>query len=121
MNTLQKLTISVLLAGFTFGSTVAVQADVLKMAAKADALNFAIPTVAALTVEVGKGIAKEVGVQLRAQLRAALKAPRVSRSRQSPTVTVQPMETIVVVATRLPPIGEATVTRTAQVGSDLRL
>ncbi len=89
-----------------------------------------------MTAEVGKIVAADAG----AYLRNALSAPRVTRTRQSPTVTIHemetttmdtatmetitvvatrlPMETITVVATRLPPLATESL---AQVSTRTRL
>jgi hypothetical protein len=99
------ITVVALLSGFAIASAPSVRADVL---------GFSLPTMdlSAATAEVGKAIAAD----LTAYLRKALKAPRVSRPRQSPSVSIQAIETVVVVATRLP--AQQDVTRTAQIQSD---
>ena len=93
----QTFTVAALLTGFALASNPA-KADVL-------AFSAALPNVGTVTAEVGKIVAAD----LTAYLRNALGAPRVTRPRQSPTVTIQQietatMETITVVATRLPPL-----------------
>jgi len=97
MNTRQKFTVVALLSSFALASN----------PAKADVLGFsvALPDVGSVASEVGKTVAAD----LTAYLRNALLAPRVTRKHQSPTVTIQEvvetttMETVTVVATRLPP------------------
>ena len=95
MNIRQNLTVVALVTGFALASN----------PARADVLGFSVglPTVSALTAEVGKIIAADVT----ASLRSALSAPRATRTRQSPTVSIQQIETaaietVTVVATRLP-------------------
>ena len=90
MNIRAKLTVVALLSGFALASN----------PVKADVLGFSVtlPEIGAVTAEVGKIIAAD----LKSYLRNALSAPRVTRKRQSPTVTVEEMETVFVVATRLP-------------------
>ena len=97
MNTRAKFTVVALLAGFALASN----------PAKADVLGFSVtlPSIGAVTAEVTKMVAAD----LTASLRRALSEPRVTRTRQSPTVTITEvvettaMETVTVVATRLPP------------------
>jgi hypothetical protein len=90
MNILQKITVAALLTGFALASN----------PARADGLGFSVtlPSLGAVTAEVSRIVVAD----LRASLRNALNEPRVTRVRQSPSVTVQEMETVVVVATRLP-------------------
>ena len=90
MNTRAKFTVVALLSVFAMASN----------PAKADVLGFSVnlPSLGAVTAEVTRIVAAD----LTASLRNALSAPRVSHVRQSPTVTVQEMETVLVVATRLP-------------------
>ncbi len=95
MNTRAKITVVALLSVFALASN-PVKADVL-------GFNVALPEIGAVTAEVGKIIAAD----LRAYLRNALSAPRVTRKHQSPTVTIEEMETVLVVATRLPAATEA--------------
>ena len=90
MNTRQKFTVVALLTGFALASSPA-QADVL-------GLSVTLPNLGAVTAEVTRIVAADAT----ASLRNALGAPRVTRVRQSPSVTVEQMETVVVVATRLP-------------------
>jgi hypothetical protein len=128
MNIRQKFTVAALLTSFVLASN----------PAKADVLGFsvALPDLGSVTAEVGKRVAADVG----AYLRNALSAPRVTRTRQSPTVTIHemetttmdtatmetitvvatrlPMETITVVATRLPPLATETL---AQANTRTRL
>jgi hypothetical protein len=96
MNVLQKITVAALLTGFALASN----------PARADVLGFsvAVPDLGAVTAEVGKMVAAD----MTAYLRNALLAPRVTRKHQSPTVTIDvidpaTIETVMVVATRLPP------------------
>ncbi len=97
MNIRQNLTIAALLTTFVLASN----------PAKADVLGFSVtlPSLGSVTTEV----AKIVAADLTASLRQAVSAPRATRTRQSPTVTVSEvietaaMETVTVVATRLPP------------------
>ena len=95
MNTRAKFTVVALLSVFALASN----------PAKADVLGFSVslPSIGAVTAEVSKIVAAD----LTASLRKAISEPRVSRTRTSPTVTVQEMETVVVVATRLPPATES--------------
>jgi hypothetical protein len=95
MNTRAKFTVVALLSGFALASN----------PAKADVLGFSVtlPSIGAVTAEVSKVVAAD----LTASLRSALSQPRVTRTRTSPTVTVQEMETVMVVATRLPPATES--------------
>ena len=90
MNTRAKFTVVALLSVFAMASN----------PAKADVLGFAVnlPSLGAVTAEVTRIVAAD----LTASLRNAVSAPRVSHVRRSPTVTVQEMETVLVVATRLP-------------------
>ena len=100
MNTRAKFTVVALFSVFAFASN----------PAKADVLGFSgtLPSVGAMTAEVAKVIAADVT----SYLRNAISAPRVTRTRRSPTVTVHQvvetaaMETVTVVATRLPPAME---------------
>lgn len=123
MNIRQKVTVAALLTGFALASN----------PAKADVLGFsvALPEIAAVTAEMGKTIAAD----MTAYLRNALSEPRVTRKHQSPTVTIEElgssametaaMETITVVATRLPPQATESLaqntSRTAQTTSPTRL
>jgi hypothetical protein len=95
MNIRQKFTVAALLAGFAFASN----------PAKADVPGFSatLPTLGSVTAEV----AHVVAADLTASLRNALSAPRMAHKRQSPSVTVQEMETVMVVATRLPQATES--------------
>jgi len=99
MNIRQKITVAALLTGFALASN----------PAKADVLGYSVtlPGVGAVMAEVGKIVAADVG----AYLRNALLEPRVTRKRQSPSVTIQEMETVLVVATRLPPATESLAAR----------
>ena len=100
MNIRQKLTVVALLSSVALASN----------PAKADVLGFPgnLPSIGALTTEVATIVAADVT----AYLRHAISAPRVTRTRHSPTVTVHQvvetaaMETVTVVATRLPPAME---------------
>jgi hypothetical protein len=100
MNTRAKFTVVALFSVFAFASN----------PAKADVLGFSgtLPSVGAVTAEVAKVVAADVT----SYLRKAISAPRVTRTRQSPTVTVHQvveaaaMETVTVIATRLPPTME---------------
>jgi hypothetical protein len=95
MNIRQKVTVVALLTGFALASN----------PAKADVLGFsvALPDIAAVTAEIGKTIAADVT----GYLSSALTAPRVTRKHQSPTVTIEEMETVIVAATRLPAATES--------------
>ena len=96
MNTRAKVTVVALLSVFAFASN----------PAKADVLGFSatLPSLGAVTTEVAKIVAADV----KSYLRNAISAPRVARTRTSPTVTIHQvvetaaMETVTVVATRLP-------------------
>jgi hypothetical protein len=90
-----NLTVVALLTGFALASN-PVKADVL-------GFSVALPEIGAVTAEVGKVIAAD----MTAYLRNALSVPRVTRKHQSPTVTIEEMETVTVVATRLPAATEA--------------
>lgn len=98
MNTRANITVVALLSVFALASN----------PAKADVLGFSVslPSIGAVTAEVGKIVAAD----LTASLRKALSEPRVTRTRRSPTVTVSEvvesatMETVTVVASRLPPL-----------------
>jgi hypothetical protein len=106
MNTRAKFTVVALFAVFAFVSN----------PAKADVLGFSgtLPSIGAVTAEVAKIVAADVT----SHLRNAIGAPRVTRTRQSPTVTVHQvvetaaMETVTVVATRLPAMETVTVVAT---------
>ena len=111
MNTRAKFTVVALLSGFALASN----------PAKADVLGFSVtlPSFGAVTAEVTKIVAAD----LTASLRKAMSEPRMTRTRQSPSVTItevvetSAMETVTVVATRLPPLAteslaQATSTRT---------
>ena len=106
MNTRAKLTVVALFSVFALASN----------PAKADVLGFsiALPDLSAVTTEVGKMVAADVT----AYLRNALLAPRATRVHRSPTVTIHevaelaPMETVTVVATRLPAMETVTVVAT---------
>ena len=95
MNTRAKFTVVALLSVFALASN-PVKADVL-------GFSVAMPDLGAVTTEVGKVIAAD----MTAALRGALSKPRVTHKRQSPTVTIEEMETVLVVATRLPAATEA--------------
>jgi hypothetical protein len=90
-----NLTVVALLTGFALASN-PVKADVL-------GFSVALPEIGAVTAEVGKVIAAD----MTAYLRNALSVPRVTRKHQSPTVTIEEMETVTVLATRLPAATEA--------------
>jgi hypothetical protein len=106
MNTRAKVTVVALLSVFAFASN----------PAKADVLGFSatLPSLGAVTTEVAKIVAADV----KSYLRSALSAPRVARTRTSPTVTIHQvvetaaMETVTVVATRLPAMETVTVVAT---------
>jgi hypothetical protein len=106
MNIRQKLTVVALLSSVALASN----------PAKADVLDFSrnLPSIGAVTTEVAKIVAADVN----SYLRNAISAPRVTRTRQSPTVTVHQvvepaaMETVTVVATRLPAMETVTVVAT---------
>jgi hypothetical protein len=106
MNTRAKLTVVALFSVFALASN----------PAKADVLGFsiALPDASAVATEVGKLVAADVT----AYLRNALLAPRATRVHRSPTVTIHevaelaPMETVTVVATRLPAMETVTVVAT---------
>jgi hypothetical protein len=107
MNTRAKFTVAALLTTFALASN----------PAKADVLGFSVtlPSLGAVAAEVTKIVAAD----LTASLRQALSAPRVTRVRQSPTVTVhEVVETVTVVATRLPPLATETL---AQASTRTRL
>jgi hypothetical protein len=112
MNTRAKFTVVALFSVFAFASN----------PAKADALGFSgtLPSIGSVTTEVAKIVAADVT----SYLRSAISAPRVIRTRQSPTVTVHQivetaaMETVTVVATRLPPLTTETL---AQANTRTRL
>lgn len=95
MNNRAKLTVVALLSVFALASN----------PAKADVLGFsvALPDLGAVTAEVGKIVATD----LTAYMRSALSLPRVTRKHQSPTVTIEEMETVIVAATRLPAVTES--------------
>ena len=110
MNTRAKVTVVALLSVFAMASN----------PAKADVLGFSatLPDFGAVTAEVTKIVAADVT----GYLRSALRVPRVTRKHQSPTVTVSElgtstMETITVVATRLPPLATESL---AQASTDSR-
>jgi hypothetical protein len=102
MNIRQKVTVVALLSSVALASN----------PAKADVLGFSgtLPSIGAMTTEVAKIVAADV----KSSLRNAVSAPRVTRTRQSPTVTIHQvvettaMETVTVVATRLPPLATET-------------
>lgn len=96
----QKFTVAALLTSFALASNPA-QADVL-------GFSVTLPSAGAVAAEVTRIVASD----LTSSLRSALSAPRVTRVRQSPSVTVQEMETVVVVATRLPAATESLAART---------
>src|SRR5688572_22544895 len=108
MNTRAKFTVVALFSVFAFASN----------PAKADVLGFSgtLPGIGAVTTEVAKIVAADVT----SYLRNAISAPRVTRVRKSPTVTVHQvvemetaaMETVTVVATRLPAMETVTVVAT---------
>ena len=106
MNTRAKFTVVALFSVFAFASN----------PARADVLGFSgtLPSIGAVTAEVTKVVAADVT----SYLRNAISAPRVTRTRQSPTVTVHQvvetaaMETVTVVATRLPAMETVTVVAT---------
>jgi hypothetical protein len=112
MNTRAKFTVVALFSVFAFASN----------PAKADVLGFsgALPSMGAVTAEVAKIVAADV----KSYLRNAVSAPRVARTRHSPSVTVHQvvetaaMETVTVVATRLPPLATETL---AQANTRTRL
>jgi hypothetical protein len=96
MNTRAKLTVVTMFSMFALASN----------PARADVLGFsvALPSVGSVTAEIGKMVAADVT----SYLRNALLAPRVTRKRRSPKVTIDvidpaTIETVMVVATRLPP------------------
>jgi hypothetical protein len=102
MNTRANLTVVALLSVFALASN----------PAKAGSLGFSgtLPTLGAVTTEVAKIVAADVT----SFLRKAVSAPRPTRTRTSPTVTIHEvvettaMETVTVVATRLPPLATET-------------
>jgi hypothetical protein len=96
MNTRAKLTVVALFSVFALASNPA-RADVLGFSA-------ALPSVSTAMAAVGKIVAAD----LTASLRTALLAPRATHQHQSPTVTIEQIdsatiETVTVVATRLEP------------------
>jgi hypothetical protein len=95
MNNRAKFTVVALLSVFAMASN----------PAKADVLGFsaALPDLGSVTAEVTNIIAADAT----AYMRNALSAPRATRKHQSPTVTVEEMETVIVAATRLPAANEA--------------
>ena len=99
MNIRQNLTVAALLTSFVLASN----------PAKADVLGFSVqlPDLGSMTAEVTKIVAAD----LTAYMRSALSEPRVTRTRQSPSVTVHEMETVIVVATRLPAAAESLAAR----------
>lgn len=108
MNMRAKMTVVALLSAFAMASAPA--------PARADVLGFSVnlPTLGSVTTEVAKVVAADVA----SYLRTAISAPRVTRIRTSPTVTVSQvvetaaMETVTVVATRLPAMETVTVVAT---------
>lgn len=106
MNTRANLTVVALLSLFAVASN----------PAKADVLGFSanLPSIGSVTTEVAKIVAADVT----SYLRNAVSAPRVTRTRVSPTVTIHQvvetaaMETVTVVATRLPAMETVTVVAT---------
>jgi hypothetical protein len=105
MNTLKKMSAAVLLGVLALGLTVPARAD-----APECGFDFSAATGAA-TRQIAADVASQMG--------KALSEPRVTRVRQSPSVTITEIaELVVVVATRLPrldPVDDARLTRTAQV------
>jgi hypothetical protein len=106
MNNRAKFTVVALLSVFAMASN----------PAKADVLGFSVsmPDVGAVTAEVTRIVAAD----LTAYMRNALSAPRATVKRHSPTVTVAEvgataMETITVVATRLPPLATESLAQAA--------
>ena len=99
MNIRQNLTVAALLTSFVLASN----------PAKADVLGFSVqlPDLGSMTAEVTKIVAAD----LTAYMRSALSEPRVTRTHQSPSVTVHEMETVIVVATRLPAATESLAAR----------
>lgn len=77
-------------------------------------LDSLLPLVSSVTTRVGEQIAAE----LKVQLARAVKAPRVAHAIRAASVTIAEPNTVVVVATRLPPLdvlaeaSEAKVTNT---------
>ena len=98
MNMRAKMTVVALLSAFAMASAPA--------PARADVLGFSVtlPSLGSVTAEVAKVVAADVT----SSLRSAISAPRATRIRTSPTVTINQvvdtdaMETVTVVATRLP-------------------
>ena len=105
MNMRAKMTVVALLSTFAMASAPA--------PARADVLGFSVtlPSLGSVTTEVAKVVATDVT----SYLRNAISAPRVTRTRTSPTVTINQvvetagMETVTVVATRLPAMETVTV------------
>lgn len=101
MNIRAKVTVVAMLSVFAMASS----------PTKADVLGFSVvlPDLGSVTAEVTKKVAADVT----AYMRNALSVPRLTRQHQSPTVTItelgastgtSTMETVTVVATRLPPL-----------------
>jgi hypothetical protein len=93
MNTLKKLSTGAILGVLALTSTAPARAT--------EVFRVSLPDLSIVTSEIGRSIAANVT----AQLRAALKAPRVQRQRQSPSVSITEEDAmVVVVAKRLPSI-----------------
>ncbi|MGH8176260.1 MAG: hypothetical protein ACREV5_08380 [Steroidobacter sp.] len=106
MNTFKKFSMGVVLGVLALTASAA-------PSSAAEVFGVALPDLSAVTAEVSKFVAREVT----SQLRNALNAPRQTRVRQSPSVTIVEAGAVVVEATRLPALDGADdrQIRTAQV------
>ena len=111
MNTLKKVSLNLVLGALVATSAAA-------PASAADVFGGALPDLSAVTTEISRQIATE----LRQQLRNALTAPRAKRVRTPPSVTVIDTETVMVEASRLPPLdgSDNDAVRTAQLSTSAR-
>ena len=92
MNTLKKMSVGVFLGVLALASNAPARA--------VEVPSISLPDLSAATAEIGKRIASE----LKVQMKKALAEPRPVRVRHSPTVSIyEPIESLEVVASRLPP------------------
>ncbi len=108
MNTWKKVSLGVVLGALslTAGAGVRVQ-------------SVATPDLSRLTADLTETVFGAIAGEVREQLRQALGAPRTERAPRAPAVTVSDTITVVVEASRLPPLDgfEAESVRTAHAGA----
>jgi hypothetical protein len=101
MNTFTKSSVSALL-------TVLLAGAVAAPTRASEVFQYSLPSVSMLVADSGRRVAADAA----SYFRAALAAPRTYAKRRSPSVEVTAIETVIVVASRLPPMEEVIVAAT---------